>query len=107
MTLDLVYLVRPGNNNPELRMSLRSLKNFPHGKVWIVGHKPNWVANVRHIKGNPTNNSHANVFLNVLAACEHPDTPDEFVIMNDDFYITRPIQKIPNWYRSTLTEHME
>ena len=35
--MDLVYLVRPGEQNEELRWSLRSLVNLPHERVFEVG----------------------------------------------------------------------
>ena len=106
MPLDVVYIVRPGDRNEELRFSLRSLANLPHGDVWMVGHKPDWVRNVRHISGNPSLNcKEKNVYSNVLAACEHDGVPDRFVLFNDDFYVTEPIDEVPATYRCTLREH--
>ncbi|ANA86449.1 hypothetical protein BH762_gp070 [Gordonia phage OneUp] len=102
----LVYIVRPGENE-ELRMSLRSLRNLPHDEVWIVGDKPSWVSDeVNFIQGNLGPTSHDNVYNNIRLACAHPDVADEFVIMNDDFFITEQMPTIPNWYRSTLDEHI-
>lgn len=43
--MDILYLCRPGENL-ELRYSLRSLRNVPHGRVWIFGDCPDWVTNV-------------------------------------------------------------
>ena len=34
---DIVYFVKDTDTNEELRYSLRSLANFPHGKVWFYG----------------------------------------------------------------------
>jgi hypothetical protein len=34
-TPDVVYVVRPGEKNEELRDSLRSLAHLPHGKGWV------------------------------------------------------------------------
>ena len=105
---DIIYPVRPGDRNDELRYSLRALEaNYPnHGDVWIVGHKPEWVTSVNYIPGNTADHPQANLWANLQAACQHPDISDNIVIFNDDFYITEPVAKIPTLYRSTLTEHL-
>lgn len=106
--MDIVYPVRPGDNNDELRYSLRTLEqNYPqHGAVWIVGYKPNWVTNVKFIPGNghtgPKHHWNWNVYRNILSAAEHPDMPAEFVIFNDDFFITQPVADIPVYYHGSL-----
>jgi hypothetical protein len=44
---DLVYVVREGDRNNELRHSLRSVvANVPHRLVWIAGYKPGWVSDL-------------------------------------------------------------
>lgn len=108
MRLPVVYPVRPGDANEELRFSLRTLQaNYPdHGPVWIVGYKPNWVTNVEFIPGNSYGAPHwnHNVYRNILAAAEHPDIPDEFLVMNDDFFITQPVADIPIQYWGSLVK---
>jgi hypothetical protein len=51
--IDVVYPLGTGSvwQDNELRYSLRSLeKNFPDlGRVYVVGHKPDWLGNVEHI----------------------------------------------------------
>lgn len=107
--LDVVYPIRRGDNNPELRWSLRCLEaNYPHAQVWIVGHKPAWLTGINHIRGgNKQPSSAANVYHNILIACTHPDTPDQLVVMNDDFFITQPLTDIPITYRGPLKEHLQ
>ncbi|WP_094359937.1 hypothetical protein [Mycobacterium marinum] len=106
--LDIVYPVRPGDDNDELRYSLRTLEaNYPHGQIWIVGHQPNWLTNINHIPGNRHPYRQGNIYHNILTACRHPDTPQQFAIFNDDFFITEPIIEIPTVYRGTLTDHIE
>lgn len=40
---DLVWIVKPGDGNEELRWSLRSaVAHVPHERVWIVGSRPGW-----------------------------------------------------------------
>ena len=47
---DIVYFVKDTKINEELRYSLRSLKNFPHGKVWFYGGCPEGLKPDYHIK---------------------------------------------------------
>lgn len=109
MSDDVVYLVRPGEENEELRYSLRSLEaNYLESNVVFVGHKPKWVKGVDLIEGNLAGNPHANVYQNIQAACWQWDgqLTEDIVIMNDDFYFTQPVNEIPTWYRETLDEHL-
>ena len=104
--LDVVYPVRPGDTNEELRFSLRALEaHLPHATVWMVGYKPSWVTGVEYLPGN-TASKRANLWHNLLAACRHPDISDECVIMNDDFMVTTPIEEVPVLYRGTLRDHL-
>lgn len=105
--LDVVIPVRAGDKNPELRWALRCLEaNFPHNRVWIVGYQPAWVTNVEFIPGNG-HYRHRNVYENVLAACEHPDTPAQFVISNDDIFVTEPVPGPVVGFRGPLATQVE
>ena len=106
--MDIVYPVRPGELNEELRYSLRSLEaHYPAARtVWIVGYKPSWVTDVQFIDGNAGPTSHANVYRNVLAAVSHPEVDDDVVVFNDDFFVMEPVTEIDTRYRSTLDEHL-
>ena len=100
--------MRPGDSNPELQFALRSWEaNYPHAKLWIVGHKPEWVTNAEYIPGNTQPHKRANLWHNLLTACQHPGIGDEIVIANDDFFITRPVDEIPVLYRGTLEDHIQ
>lgn len=106
--MDVVYLVRPGDDNEELRYSLRSLAHLPHDDVWIVGHRPAWIDpdSVRFAPGNPTPLKHRNVAANILIACEQ--LPDRNVIvMNDDMFVMRPVDEIAPWARGPLHAHYD
>ncbi|PJE24743.1 MAG: hypothetical protein CK431_04405 [Mycobacterium sp.] len=106
LEMDVIYPVRPGDDNEELRYSLRSIAaNFPHRRVWIVGYKPFWVTGCEYIPGN-TGEYHANVYNNIRAAVEHPDVSDRVVIFNDDFFVTEPVAELPTYYRGTLAAHI-
>lgn len=94
---DIVYVVRPGDWNEELRYSLRSLVNLPHGRVWIVGHKPPWVTNVHHWARNQSEGKHLNATKGLVEITDEigASLTKPFLLFNDDFYVMRPIKKMP------------
>ena len=93
---DIVYLVGPGGEHmDELRHSLRSVAaNVPHGRVWIVGHKPAWVVNVGHVKTEPPSagpqRRYRGAYANWVAALNHSGIADDFLLFNDDFFAMQP-----------------
>src|SRR5690606_40329879 len=94
--MDVVYLVRPGNRNEELRWSLRTLVNLPHDRVWIVGHLPNWIDRhkVQYLRTEQYELKHTNTLNNLATACDHSDISDRFVLMNDDFFVLQPVDQL-------------
>ena len=92
---DIVYTVREGDKNEELRYSLRSLVNLPHRKVWIAGHKPKWLHHIGHVPTVQGNRKWLNAINNVRAAVGAPEVSDTFVLFNDDFFVTHPIETVP------------
>lgn len=104
--LDIVYPVRPGNMNEELRYSLRSLENFPHRNVWILGTCPQWVQNATLIKGPQTKDKRRNVQTTMLQACKTQDISDPFILFNDDFFVLEPIEDLPHYHRGTTDDYL-
>lgn len=109
MKMDIVYTVRPGESNEELRYSLRSLcKNFPnHGRVFILGYCPSWVTNV--VKVTRVQNEslkYKRVGANFMKLYTETDVTEKFVTMNDDFFFMKPIEEIPVYYTGTLQERL-
>ena len=102
--MDVVYIVRPGDYNEELRYSLRSLSNITHDAVWMAGYRPFWVSGVGHIPTVQYLDKHANSTANVRAACEHAGVSDPFILFNDDFFVTRPVGQVPAWHRGSVAE---
>lgn len=94
--MDVVYVCRAGDRNEELRYSLRSIaRHLAHDRVWIAGYRPSWVQNVEHIPVEQTGTKWQNSTANLRAACEHPDVPDTFILMNDDFYLLADMDEVP------------
>lgn len=95
--MDVVYFVKvdPENDSEELRYSLRSLRNIPHGKVFIVGEKPGWVTNVEFIPVPQTGSKSANVSTSLRRAAESNSISSDFILMNDDFFVMKNIAALP------------
>lgn len=89
--MDLVYIVREGDDNDDLKYSLRSIaKHYPDYKVWIVGYKPTWVENVNYIHVLQSGTKWQNSVKNILTACKDERISDDFILMNDDFFCIEP-----------------
>jgi len=88
----VVYPLREDRWNRGLRYSLRSLVNLKPAveRVIVVGYCPSWLTGVEFIPGNTFGDKPRNVFGNILAAVQHDACPDEFVAMNDDFWLLQP-----------------
>lgn len=101
--MDVVYVVRPGDVNEELRYSLRSLVNLPHDQVWIVGYRPQWVRGVQHIPLRQLGPKWTNSTANLRRACAHPGVSERFAYFNDDFFLLQPLgDDLPMWNRGPL-----
>lgn len=100
---DVVYITRPSrNDSADLRYSLRTLKHVPHGRVWISGHLPKWVTNVGRLPGsNSLPTKQLNQVENIRRAVDS-DVADEFVYMNDDFFILHPVSEIPAMHKGPI-----
>ena len=99
---DVVYLVRPGDLNDELRWSLRSLANLPHRRVWIAGFQPSWTCNVGRIKVPQTLGKWDNQQRTIRAVCDVAEVSERFVLFNDDFFVVEPLARLPVLHRGTL-----
>lgn len=101
--MDVVYIVRPGDRNEELRYSLRSLANLPHDAVWAVGYRPRWAV-VQTVQTQQRRGKYENSLLNIRAACEARDVSADFVYFNDDFMVLKPVDQLPIMHRGTVRE---
>jgi hypothetical protein len=104
MALDVVYYVRPGDRNEELRYSLRSLRNIEHDRVHLVGYKPKWVQGVNHIPAMPRmEGPQMTAADHLLRACEVVEG-DRFAVFNDDFYVMTPVLALPSYHDGLLAD---
>ena len=103
---DVVYVVRPGDDNEELRYSLRSVAaHAPHRNVWIVGSVPSWVTGVKTIPLVPVGEKFANQRQSLHAIAAHPGISDPFVLFNDDMFVVEPITEWRTWNLDTIEDH--
>jgi hypothetical protein len=104
--MDFVYICRDGENE-ELRYSIRSvLLSFPEAKVWVVGGKPKWYSG-NHVFLEQNDNKYANAVNNLKAVCDTSDISDNFILMNDDFFIIKKIETIEQFYNGLLSEKID
>jgi len=104
---DVLYIVKVSEKNEELKYSLRSLKNLKHCRIFISGYKPSWVKeDVIHL--NPAQQKgqkYQNIKNNLLTAIKDSRLSDEFILMNDDFFIMHPVKRVPTLRRIKPIEH--
>lgn len=107
--MDIVYAIKSWPSDCiELRYSLRSLRNIPHGNVFIIGYKPERVRNIIHIpfRDDPKYKA-KNVIEKIKLACQDPRLSDTFVFMCDDFYIRIPITDVPYYWKWYISQHLQ
>lgn len=100
---DIVYFVKDTDKNEELRYSLRSLKNFPHKRVWFYGGCPKGLKPDVHVfvkQDQPT--KWANIYKSFKQVCENEDVTKNFWLFNDDFFVMKPVKKGPNYFDGDL-----
>lgn len=104
--LDIVHFIKEGYDNEELRYSLRSIdQNLPHKSVWIYGWPPCGIqpdrvarfAQTGRTKWDRVRSMYEKLVLN-------DDLSENFILFNDDFFVMKPITKLPHFYAGTLEE---
>ena len=99
-SLDVVYPIKLAGL--ELRYSLRCLQNVPHKKVWIVGEVPTWTKNVLTIKNRFDGTKYKKSGSNIKKVCQKEELSEDFILMNDDFYILKPIEEVKLYHKGEL-----
>ena len=100
---DIVYFVKDSEENEELRYSLRTLKNFPHRKVWFYGGCPDNLKPDHHVYVEQNEeNKWQNVNKMLRLACKNKKITKNFWVFNDDFFVMKPIDKPTNYYNGDL-----
>lgn len=107
--MDVLYPVRRGDWNEELRFSLRSLSLYSElGRVFLVGHRPHWVSpRATLFPREQSGSKYRNANENLLWAADHAELSDPFLLMNDDFYLLRPLTRVRHFHRGPLGEMID
>ena len=101
--MDFVYICKDGDNE-ELRYSIRSvMASFPDAKVWVVGGKPSWYKG-SFIFVQQRSAKYINAVNNLKQICSSKEISEQFVLMNDDFYIIENINKVDTHHGGLLLD---
>jgi hypothetical protein len=113
---DVVYVLGTGSQwrNNEIRFSLRSIaKNLKgYGKIYIIGEDPGCLKNIIHIPYPDelgSTNADGNIIRKVLRACREPELSANFLFINDDHLINKPIKitAVPAFHKGDMTTYPE
>jgi hypothetical protein len=99
--MDFVYICKEGINE-ELKYSIRSVvESFPDSNIWVVGGKPDWYVG-NYINVEQKESKYKNAVENLKTISTSDQISESFVLMNDDFYIIKKIDKIENFHGGYL-----
>ena len=107
--IDIVYLVKNSKHNGELRYSLRSVcKNFPHRNIWFVGGMPEGIkADFYQPVKQDEKTKYQNVRKLLEAILSNKHISNNFILFNDDFFVLKPIKKLPVYANGDLHDYIE
>jgi hypothetical protein len=104
--MNFVYLCRSGDNE-ELRYSIRSVvKNTENPNIWVIGGKPSWYIG-NYIRSDQSKDKYENVVNSLNTIVNSDAIPEDFILMNDDFYIIKPIEKINTYHGGNFEKKVE
>lgn len=107
MGLDIIIPLGGGStwNDNELRYCLRGIEMYlPHGKVWIVGRKPNWLTNVEFIEFSQSDKYNFASY-NIAHKVMKVPIDGEFMFFNDDHFLLKPFNTNTYHYKGLLIEN--
>ena len=101
--MDFVYICKDGINE-ELKYSIRSVtSSFPNSNIWVVGGKPDWYIG-NYIEVEQKDSKYKNAVKNLEIICSSQEISESFILMNDDFYIVKKIDKIEDFHGGFLLD---
>lgn len=104
--MDYVYICRPGENE-ELRYSIRSVfKYATDPRVVLFGNKPSWYAG-EFVPIREGRSKFDNIHNAVNEIANSDLVSDNFVLMNDDFYLLKPFDGLTVYHGGSLEEKIE
>lgn len=105
---DLVYFVKDSQYSTELIYSLRSVaRNLRYRKVWIYGGCPFSIRPDEHIKIEQVGDNKWDRTKSMYRAMAlNKDITDDFILMNDDFYVMKKVEAVKYAHRGLLESHI-
>ena len=103
---DIVYFIGAAQpaGEVEFKYSLRSLTNLPHRKVWVMSPAlPQWVQKVDWIQWTQQGEKQLDISEKYKALTRvEEDMTDKVIVMDDDFYVIKPILDVPLLFNTSL-----
>ena len=106
--VDVVYMLKESDTNPELAYSLRSIeRNLAFGRVWFYGGKPTGFQPDCNVRMEQYGTSKWKRVRNMLErACKNSDITEDFYLFNDDFYVLQRMESVPFMYNGSIADHV-
>lgn len=105
---DIVYILKEDAEADELRYSLRSLSNFPHGKVWFFGGQPEGLMPDKAVPLEQKGvTSWDKVKWTIEQVCRTREVTDDFWLFNDDFFVMKPVEEWTPKYDKTIYRRIQ
>ncbi len=108
--MDLVYVYKESivSGSEELRYSLRSAQqHLTFDRVFLFGSPPDWLQNAEIVETPQQGNKIMDVSYKIQQMVRNDEISDDFIFMNDDFFLLQDYPKIPYYYNLGLREWKE
>lgn len=107
--LDVVYFVKDGPRNDELRYSIRSVSsNFSYNRLWVFGGCPRDIIPDVRVRVDQMGDTKWDKVRNMYKMlCDNKEITDDFILFNDDFFVMKPTDRIDTLYRCSLQEYID
>jgi hypothetical protein len=78
---------------------------MPHENIVVVGGKPDWyTGRFIPVDSGSSTNKYENTKNNIRQIVASPDISNDFVLMNDDFYVLKPIDQLQYYHNGLLSD---
>lgn len=102
-SVDVVVRVGPRVDD-QLRYTIATLTaNLPHARIVTAGCRPHW-ATGEHIDMPPAGGKFVHAYAVLRAILAADDLTPSVVIADDDMFLMRPIETLPEYHRGPLAE---
>lgn len=105
---DIIYVLKNDVEPGEIKYSLRSLVNFPHGRVWFCGGQPfGLTPDVRMPYKQLGATKWEKVSYTLRKVFSTDELSEDVWLFNDDFFVLKPVKEMDPIYNGTLTQHCD